>query len=48
MARQGLHRLVVVASDGRVTGILTPLDVLRWLAGFDGYVLAKPDVRAQR
>jgi CBS domain-containing protein len=32
MARSGVHPVPVVATDGRVTGILSSADVLRWLA----------------
>ncbi len=39
MAFEGVHRVVVVAEDGTVAGILSALDVLRWLALHDGYVL---------
>jgi CBS-domain-containing membrane protein len=33
MARSGVHPVPVVAADGRVMGILSSADVLRWLAG---------------
>lgn len=39
MASEGLHRLAVVSRDGRVVGVLTPLDVIRWLAAQDGLLL---------
>ncbi len=32
MAYEGVHRIPVVADDGRVVGILSCLDVVRWLA----------------
>ena len=32
MARSGVHPVPVIAADGRVTGILSSADVLRWLA----------------
>jgi CBS domain-containing protein len=32
MAYEGVHRVPVVAADGRVVGILSSLDVVRWLA----------------
>ncbi|MBI4509889.1 MAG: CBS domain-containing protein [Deltaproteobacteria bacterium] len=38
MAHEGIHRIVVVSSDGVVVGILTPLDVMRWIATHDGYL----------
>jgi CBS domain-containing protein len=40
MAFEGIHRVPVVASDGRVAGIVTSLDVLRWLAQQEGYLAA--------
>lgn len=38
MAFEGVHRLFVVSPTGEVTGILSALDVLRWLAEHDGYL----------
>jgi CBS-domain-containing membrane protein len=32
MANEGIHPVPVIDNDGRVTGILTSTDVLRWLA----------------
>jgi CBS domain-containing protein len=32
MARHGVHRVPVVARDGALVGIVTSLDVMRWLA----------------
>lgn len=32
MVRRGVHRVVVVSEDGRVTGIVTTSDVVRWVA----------------
>jgi len=43
MALEGVHRVPVVAETGRVVGILSALDVLRWLALAEGY--AVPDHR---
>ena len=40
MAFEGIHRVPVVAADGRVAGIVTSLDVLRWLAQQEGYLAA--------
>ncbi len=40
MAFEGVHRVPVVADDGRVAGIVTSLDVLRWVAQQDGYLMA--------
>lgn len=36
MVEQGVHRLPVLTEDGRVIGLLTALDVARWLAARDG------------
>ncbi len=38
MAFEGVHRVPVVSEDGRVAGIVTGLDVLRWMAQQDGYL----------
>jgi CBS domain-containing protein len=35
MAYEGVHRVPVVSDDGRVVGILSSLDVVRWLAQHD-------------
>jgi CBS domain-containing protein len=40
MAMEGLHRIVVVGEDDRVTGIVSALDIMRWLAVNDGYIRA--------
>lgn len=39
MAYEHVHRVVVVAPDGRVIGIVSTIDVLRWLARRDGYAI---------
>jgi CBS domain-containing protein len=39
MALEHIHRLPIVTDDGRVAGIVTSIDVLRWLAQQDGYVV---------
>lgn len=39
MAFEGVHRVPVVSEDGRVSGIVTTLDLLRWLAQVEGYLL---------
>lgn len=36
MAAEGVHRLPVVSSDGKVVGILSTLDVVRWVAASVG------------
>ncbi len=38
MAFEGIHRVPVVSTDGRVVGIVSSLDVARWLARNDGYI----------
>lgn len=38
MAFEGVHRVPVVGGDGRVVGIVTSLDVLRWVAQREGYL----------
>lgn len=42
MAFEGVHRIVVVAADGSALGIVSSLDILRWLARKDGYVVPGP------
>ncbi len=37
MAYEGVHRIPIVSDDGRVVGILSTIDVVRWLAYHDGY-----------
>ena len=37
MATEGVHRLPVVALDGKVVGILSSMDVLRWMAEASGF-----------
>jgi CBS-domain-containing membrane protein len=39
MAFEGLHEVPAIASDGRVVGMLTAIDALRWMANGLGYVL---------
>jgi CBS-domain-containing membrane protein len=36
MAQAGIHRVIVVCDKGKVIGILSSLDVLRWLAEAEG------------
>jgi CBS domain-containing protein len=40
MAFEGVHRLPVVSDDGKVIGLCSSLDVLRWLGQRDGYLVA--------
>ncbi len=42
MAYEGVHRLLVTGDAGIAVGIVSSLDVLRWLARVDGYVI--PDL----
>jgi CBS domain-containing protein len=39
MAVEDVHHLPIVASDGRVVGIVSALDIVRWLAHHDGFVV---------
>ena len=39
MAFENIHRIPVVDVTGELTGMLSPLDVLRWLARENGYVV---------
>lgn len=43
MAYEGVHRLPVLSDDGKVVGILSSLDVLRWLGRRCGYLI--PETR---
>ncbi len=45
MAYEGVHRIPVVSFEGKVVGLVTSMDVVRWLAQHDGYVV--PDSRAR-
>lgn len=38
MAFEGVHRVPVLARDGTVVGIVSSLDILRWLAVQNGYL----------
>jgi CBS domain-containing protein len=42
MYLEGVHRVPVIASSGRVVGILSALDVLGWLARDEGYSVPAP------
>lgn len=37
MAYEGVHRLPVVDDENRVVGLLSAIDILRWIAHEDGY-----------
>jgi len=43
MAHEGVHRVPVVTEAGKVVGILSAMDVLRWVARMEGFVI--PDRR---
>lgn len=45
MAFEGVHRVPVVGVRGQLVGLVSALDVARWVAREDGFVLATP-VRA--
>ncbi|WP_437900418.1 CBS domain-containing protein [Sorangium sp. So ce124] len=46
MAYEGVHRLPVVSDDGKVVGILSSLDVLRWFGRCCGYLIPSARKRA--
>ncbi len=39
MAYEGVHRIVVVGPDGALAGVVSSVDVMRWIARADGYVV---------
>jgi CBS domain-containing protein len=39
LAFEGIHRAPVLSREGRVVGMVTILDILRWLSRQDGYLL---------
>ncbi len=41
MALEGVHRLPVVSEAGKVVGILSAMDILRWLAESEGYLVPR-------
>jgi CBS domain-containing protein len=42
MSYEGVHRIVVTAADGTALGVVSALDILRFMARCDGYVV--PDL----
>lgn len=48
MAFENVHRVPVVAGDGRVVGIVTSLDLLRWMAQREGYLASSASRTAAR
>jgi hypothetical protein len=43
MAYEGLHHVIVTAGDGRPIGIVSSLDVLRWVARQSGYIMPRAE-----
>jgi CBS domain-containing protein len=43
MAYEDIHRVPVVSSDGTVVGIVSSLDIVRWLARHDGFLVPDPN-----
>lgn len=41
MAYENIHRVPVVAADGAVIGIVSAMDIVRWVAEQDGYVVGR-------
>lgn len=41
MAYENIHRVPVVAADGTVVGIVSAMDIVRWVAEQDGYVVGR-------
>jgi signal-transduction protein with cAMP-binding, CBS, and nucleotidyltransferase domain len=41
MAFEGIHRLPVVGASDQVVGLVSSLDVLRWLAQRSGYLVPR-------
>lgn len=42
MAYEGVHRLLVLDEQSAMVGIVTSLDILRWLGNLSGFLLSKP------
>jgi CBS domain-containing protein len=42
MAGEDIHHLAVVDEDGRLVGIVSSMDIVRWLARNDGFSAANP------
>lgn len=45
MARHGVHRVPIVTHDGRLVGVVSSLDMLRWIAWENGYLVPAPGSR---
>jgi CBS domain-containing protein len=39
MTFEGVHRIVIVSMSGAIVGMLSALDILRWLARNNGYIV---------
>ncbi len=48
MAYENIHRVPVLGIDGTVVGIVSSMDIVRWVAEQDGYVVGRTPVRAGR
>lgn len=42
MAYEGVHRLLVLNEQSAMVGIVTSVDILRWLGNLSGFLLTKP------
>jgi len=42
MAYEGVHRLLVLNEQSAMVGIVTSVDILRWLGNLSGFFLSKP------
>jgi CBS-domain-containing membrane protein len=42
MAFEGMHRVPVVSASDTVVGIVSSIDVLRWIAQTEGYLVGRP------
>jgi CBS domain-containing protein len=47
MAYEGIHRLPVIGASHEVVGLISSLDVMRWIARRSGYVVPRT-TRRQR
>lgn len=43
MSYENVHRIPVIAADGTVVGIVSAMDIVRWVAEQDGYVVGRSD-----
>jgi CBS domain-containing protein len=48
MAFEQIHRLPIVSDSGEVIGILSSIDVLRWIAQVEGYLVRPREMRSTR